>query len=302
MVDIAVLQCAACGAPLALGHADTATCGRCGASTEIPAAHRALRDAAGWDDQARRAAEAALHGFDRPPGLPLRALAWLSALPFAAIFILFGVPLFFLDLVLAVKLSAWLADLLGWPGGIDGSPMLLTAMMGLVLWAMTIVPAFLAAYGGRRVTARSLLLAALAARPPQHPGGPASCRSCGAPLTIDAGALVARCDYCAAENALQVAPARLAAAHAQTGSLTRTMQEAAQRDRHERARTRDAIARRLWRATYKTGLAFGLWAIAMFDFSRVQGDEAPGLGIAALVVLTFVLIWLIGTAGNTPDE
>lgn len=80
------------------------------------------------------------------------------------------------------------------------------------------------------------------------------------------------------------------------------MREAAQTDRHERQRTRAAIVRRLRRVTVKTAIGFGLWALAMYDFSRAgSGDEAPGLGIAALVVLTFFLIYLVGSAGGSDE-
>lgn len=301
---LAVLGCSGCGAPLALGTDDSAVCSACGRSTPIPAEHRALRDAAGFDAQARAEAEAALHSFDRPPGLFMRAVAAIAGLPFAAVWILFGVPLFFVDLGLAVGLARWISRLLGWPsGGIDDmSIVLVTACMGAVLWGMTIVPAFLAAYGGRRVTARALLVAALAARPPARPGGPASCRGCGAPLTVAAQAVVVRCVYCGAENAVQVAARQLKAARATTAKVASTMREAAQTDRHERQRTRAAIVRRLRRVTVKTAIGFGLWALAMYDFSRVRPeDEAPGLGIAALVVLTFFLIYLVGSAGGSDE-
>ena len=109
---LAVLGCSGCGAPLALGTDDSAVCSACGRSTPIPAEHRALRDAAGFDAQARAEAEAALHSFDRPPGLFMRAVAAIAGLPFAAVWILFGVPLFFVDLGLAVGLAALLPAVL----------------------------------------------------------------------------------------------------------------------------------------------------------------------------------------------
>lgn len=61
--------------------------------------------------------------------------------------------------------------------------------------------------------------------------------------------------------------------------------------------------RRLRRATVKTAIAFGLWTVAMYDFSRVQGsDDAPGLGITALVLLTFFLIYLVGSSGGSDED
>ena len=301
---LAVLGCSGCGAPLTLGAGDLAVCTACGRETTIPAEHRALRDAAGFDARARAEAEQALHSFDRPPGLLMRIVAAITGLPFVAVFVVFGAPLFFLDLGLAVVLARWISRGLGWQsGGIDEmSPMLVTACMGAVLYGMTIVPAYLAAYGGRRVTARALLVAALAAKPPARPGGPASCRACGAPLEVAAEAVVARCLYCGAENALQAAPVQLKAARASGVKVVKTMQEAAQRDRHERQQTRALIVRRLRRVTVKTAIGFGLWALAMYDFSVPRSEhEAPGLGIAALVGLTFFLIYLVGSSGGADE-
>ncbi len=295
-----VLSCASCGAPVALGDGDEAACASCGGRTQIPAEHRALRDASGWDAQTRRAAEAALHTFDAPPGLFMRVVAWFAGWPFAAVFMLFGVPLFFFDLVVAVKLSALLCRALGWPHqNIDVMPIdMLSVMMGVVLWLMTIVPAYLAAYGGRRVTARRHLLAALAARPPTSPGGPARCRGCGAPLTVEADALVARCLYCRAENAVRLTAGELASRQRSTEKIGATMQQAAARDQQERQTTRDEIRRRSWRATKLVLIGTTLWTVTIREFHNA-GDDAPALGLLAAVGMTFFLIYLIGSSGSS---
>lgn len=295
-----VLRCASCGAPVALGAGDEAACGQCGGRTKIPAEHRALRDASGWDAQTRRAAEAALHTFDAPPGLLMRVVAWFAGWPFAAVFMLFGVPLFFFDLVVAFKLANLLCRALGLPhGNLDAIPVdLLSVTMGVVLWVMTVVPAYLAAYGGRRVTARRVLLAALAARPPVYPGGPAGCRGCGAPLSVEAGALVARCLYCRAENAVRLTADELADRHRSTQQIGDTMQQAAARDRQERQATRDAIRRRIWRASKLVVIGTVLWTVTIREFEHA-GDEAPALGLLAAVGMTVFLIYLMATSGSS---
>lgn len=295
-----VLRCDSCGAPVALAAGDEAVCASCGGRTPIPAEHRALRDASGWDAQTRRAAEAALHTFDAPPGLFMRVVAWFAGWPFSAVFMLFGVPLFFFDLVVAFKLSALLCRALGWPHeNIDVMPVdMLSVMMGVVLWLMTVVPAYLAAYGGRRVTARRVLLDALAARPPSTPGGPACCRGCGAPLTVETDALVARCVYCRAENAVRLTASELASRHRSTGKIGATMQQAAARDQQERQTTRDEIRRRIWRASKLVVIGTTLWTVTMHEFSRA-GDDAPALGLLAAVGMTFFLIYLMATSGSS---
>lgn len=290
---LAVLRCGACGAPLALGDGDAATCGSCGAGTPIPAEHRALRDAERWDAQARQGAEAVLRRLDRPPGVLLRGLAVASRIPFFAVLLLFGVPLFLATFGVAWRLSIAIAGALGWSTGADMSSALVVAVMGLLFYLMAIVPTFLLVYGGRRVTAHSLLVAALAARPPARPGGPASCRACGGPLAVAADALVARCHYCRAENAVRVPPAHLKAARGAAAKIEATIAAAAAQDRRERDATRQALGRRLWRVTWKAGVLVGLWVYAQHGFDVVGPGETPGGALGALVVLVLFLIYVI---------
>lgn len=301
---LAVLHCGSCGMPVALGDADDATCGACGTRTPIPAEHRALRDAARWDAQARRDAEATLRTLDRPPGPLLRALAFVSRIPFFAVFVVFGVPLFFVALGFAFPLASAIAGALGWPGGDDMPSALLVSVMGFIFYAMAIVPTVLLVVGGRRVTAHSLLVAALAARPPARPGGPASCRACGGPLTVAADAVVARCDYCRAENAVHVPAAHLKAARGTAAKIETTIAAAAEQDRRERADTRRELGRRLWRVTWKTGVAVGLWVYALHGIEHADPDgDPPGLAIAALILETIFLIYLFGSSvGASADD
>lgn len=298
---LAVLRCGACGAPLALGEGEVATCGSCGASTPIPAEHRALRDAARWDAQARQDAEATLRRLDRPPGPLLRGLAVVARIPFFVVLLLFGVPLFLATFGVAWRVSLSIAAAMGWSTGEELSSALVVGVMGAMFYAMAIVPTFLLVYGGRRVTAHSRVVAALAAKPPARPGGPASCRACGGPLDVAAEALVARCLYCRAENAVRVRPAHLKAARGTAAKLEATIAAAASQDRHERGATRRALGRRLWRVTWKAGVLVGLWVYAQHGFDAVGPDEAPGGAILALVVLVVFLIYVIMSSAASSD-
>lgn len=296
---LAVLRCSACGVPLVLREGDAATCSQCGRQSEIPAEHRALRDATRWDDAARDAAERALHGFDAPPGLLLRALAFAARVPFWVIFMALGAPLFFMALGLVWPLAQRIAGALGWPTGDQVSSALVVALMGLVFWALAIVPSFLVTYGGRRVSARALLMAALAAKRPEHPGGPSSCRSCGAPLELRPGAHVARCTYCRTESVLVVDPGHLRVARGATSRLVQTMEEAAVLDLGERQATRAQVRRRLWRATWKTAVPVALWTYMQHGFEVASRTETePGGAILAGVVLVGFLIYLIASSGS----
>lgn len=290
---LGVLNCGSCGAPVALGDADDATCGSCRATTPIPEAHRALRDAARWDAAARRDAEVVLRRLDRPPGPLLRALGYAARIPFFVVFMVFGVPLFLGTFGVAWRASISIAAALGWPTGDDMSSALLVAVMGAIFYLMAIVPSFLLVYGGRRVTAHARLVAALAARPPARPGGPASCRACGGPLTIGADAIVARCDYCRAENAVHLPEAHLKAARGAAAGIAATMAAAAAQDREERSDTRRQLGRRLWRVTWKAGVLVGLWVYAQHGIDHAGPGESPDGAIGALILCALFLIYVI---------
>lgn len=303
--NLAVLHCSGCGAPVALGDGDAAVCRQCGARTPIPGEHRALRDAASFDAATRRTAEAALHRLDRPPGPGLRALAVIARIPFWVIFLVFGAPLFFVTLPSAFLLAHSIATAAGWPSGDDLSSALLVAVMGAQFYLLAVVPAFLLIYGGRRVTARARLVAALAAKPPATPGGPASCRSCGAPLERTADEHVARCLYCRAENALIAPEAHLKAARGVVARIAATVAEAVAQDAAERQATRQRLGDRLFSVTWKTAVAVGLWTYAQWGIDQERhGGETPGAAIGALVVLTFFVIYLIiaSLAGSSDPD
>lgn len=190
---IDVLRCPSCHAAIPFGDADPATCVFCGASVPLPPEQRALRDANRADADARRSAEAYLHKLASPPSELSRYLARENVSWFVLIFI--GV------FMVASYIVAFIID--------DIVRLLFLHGKSEIWWAwFDSIVAFLAlstfvllgATGRRRSLGRDRLLAALAAKPPQQPGGPACCRACGAPLFLYGGALGARCTYCSADN------------------------------------------------------------------------------------------------------
>jgi predicted RNA-binding Zn-ribbon protein involved in translation (DUF1610 family) len=60
-------------------------------------------------------------------------------------------------------------------------------------------------YGSRKAVSVRALQAALSARPPARPGGPAECRSCGAPLHVRPEDEAVRCPYCGTESLVRIA-------------------------------------------------------------------------------------------------
>jgi hypothetical protein len=63
-----------------------------------------------------------------------------------------------------------------------------------------VLPAWLASYLQSSGDLRLKLQANLAARPPQQPGFPSTCRQCGAALDVAPGQLGVRCAYCGSDN------------------------------------------------------------------------------------------------------
>jgi LSD1 subclass zinc finger protein len=95
------------------------------------------------------------------------------------------------------------------------------AALGLVLGVALVVlfplPALLAGHARAMATARRELQGALAAGAPTTPGGPATCRNCGAPLDVPRGTLGVRCAYCSSDNLVALPAAWVTAAHASAG-------------------------------------------------------------------------------------
>jgi hypothetical protein len=162
------------------------------------------------------------------------------------------------------------------------------------------LPRTLGIYAHRRAGGRRILLAGLIARPPKSPGGPAGCRLCGAPLDVARGALVVRCVHCGADSAVVVRTPLLVRARKAARATARTLDEAVALDRRERAGTRRELLRELARYALWTSIFGGLFAVWSWDYARVTAlgdDSAPGLGIAALVVATFLLIAMLFRSG-----
>lgn len=220
-----------------IGEGDVARCVACGTDVEVPAPYRVLRDATRMEDDARARAEALAFELARPPSFFMRfwtaagrvatvlavalIVVWLlvslvlcighfvEAGPIGAVIMLLiglvlGIPLFWDQALhrLAVPLGTDYADV--WGGGIA------YGLLGLSIFVVTVAPVVLAAYAESFEAVRTALRTALAAKPPEIPGGPAQCRTCGAPLHVPDDVLRVRCIYCAADNLVHLEASRLA--------------------------------------------------------------------------------------------
>jgi DNA-directed RNA polymerase subunit RPC12/RpoP len=292
--SVDVLRCPRCGADVPLGAADEARCVHCGAGVPLPEAHRQLQALQREDDATRSRAHALFASLDSPPWLVTRVIAAVFDQPMFVFWIFFGVP---------VGLASIFAGLV--VGDRAGSTLLLTAATFGSLFVLTFLPRSFGIYANRRTGARRVLLGGLQARPPKSPGGPASCRECGAPLDVHEGALVARCAYCGADNAVRVRTPFLDRTRRAVRTAAHTIDEAAALDQRERAETRGVFLRELLRYGMIIGVFAALFGTFMWDDARAQArgdDSAPALGITALVLGTFLLIGLFFWSGGRSDR
>ena len=275
--DLEVLRCGQCDAPVPLGDGDRVPCPSCGAQVELPEPYRVARDAARLDAQA----QAMYARLGAPPGSLQRLLAssaylWVFLLGFPFLLRPLGAIVHGLVLdPLAAILRVHLLDVLG--SGAYG------ALYGGALFALLAPLAVIGSHGRRQVRARRALQAALAAKPPATPGGPALCRCCGAPLAVAPGAVGARCSYCHADNLVALPPDWIASAKVSSATLRTQVADAAEEDRRNRVAIRRGTIIRL---VLLAALAAGCYAF--FRFVLGSGDNPwPGMIVRPRTFLPF---------------
>ncbi len=237
-----ILHCPGCNAAVPLGDRDDVVCLYCNTSFPLPDKHRALRDAERRKTSEREEARALYATLGRPPGVLARlwgevavGCVWLVLWPVA--FVASGLLIAKALEVLSRSLHATLYDTL--PNTV------VWAGIGVALYATLAVPVVLGVYGKRRTNARQRIQAALASLPADRSGGPARCRSCGAPLDVVAGALGVACVYCGADNLVRMPEAWVAKLRERTAGLDVDIETAARTDREMRSGERRSLARQL---------------------------------------------------------
>ena len=288
-----ILACTSCGAPLPLADTDTVTCSSCGTVNPVPAAYRELHRARQGDRAARVEGEAVLHHLDHPPSLAVKVAARVFDQPMFVFFLLFGIPVGLAAIFFALDAGVWIARLAGVRSADDVPFGVTVGLAFLALFVFALVPRALGIYANRRVTGRQRLLAALAARPPKTPGGPALCRRCGAPLAVVPGELVAVCSYCRAENAVQLETRLVVATTDAVRQLAATVRDVAERDREQRHDTRRQLARTTARYALRTAL-FGTGFA--FSAQSAKDGEPTVLAIVAVLGTTALTFYFIITS------
>ena len=217
------LRCPSCGSCVPLGNDPyQSACLYCRTLVPIPPEHQAVREAARARDGDRAAAEQLYQKLGQPPGPWLRAwVGGLSRVVKVSAMILGGVALIWavlLKLLGSLDTSSdkdndmggvLLALVIGIPVAIFfGTAFILAkivrvvapvlgvdlidvwsfsggfALIGVILFILSIVPYALHQYIDAFAGIRRKIQASLAAQPPSHAGGAACCRNCGAALTV----------------------------------------------------------------------------------------------------------------------
>ena len=216
-VSLAPLRCAACGACVSLGQRALARCAYCATETPVPAEYGHLQRAAQSFAQNRELARELYARIGAPPGRMAtliaagaggtarvggRVLLVMSLVgmftgpfiivPFMGLFYCLGYPV--------AKLVRGFYALAGDP--IAGPlPALIVILPTLFVAVPAIaIPAIKWRKERELTDVRRDVHASLAANPPERPGGPSLCRSCGGALDVPSGALGVPCTYCKADN------------------------------------------------------------------------------------------------------
>jgi DNA-directed RNA polymerase subunit RPC12/RpoP len=201
-VEVKPLLCSNCGGAVPLADADAVACPYCSHTVQVPESLRALRRGLATLTEERRAAEGLYRRIGKPPPRFLRAFLlfesvwfWMLGAGFwlvlSIVVFTFAVPA---SCALVLRINTW--DVLN-----DSQESALS--IGLTLGTV-VLGLLLAGWSRKRVIALGGLQAALAATPPSAPGGPSRCRRCAAALVVLPGALGARCDYCRADNLVEI--------------------------------------------------------------------------------------------------
>jgi hypothetical protein len=249
-IKVTVLRCASCAGAVPFGDGDTLPCPYCAAPVEVPEEHRALRAAERQYNEHRSSARELLRRLGKPPSVVVRFLTrangltvvWLfvlgtlvSSALCAALFPLMGrlsLALFHVHLE-DVVLYRYDPNALFMIGQFS---FLLAFLGGLVVWG---------AYVHRRGVRLHGLQAGLSARAPERPGGPSTCRGCGAPLSAKAEELAVTCVYCRADNLLRIPESWIGAARDLAQELAGAIEDAARAFQDEERTIRRSLVVRL---------------------------------------------------------
>lgn len=273
MSQLQPLTCGSCRAPVPLGEANEVTCPNCGASQALPPQYAQLRDARKLSAGDEAALDAVVAELARPDPAWKTVMVWVGYLVggftllvlaigavVGAVAGLFGVA--------KVEAEGWFAMIIigictfgaglvsvplvgelvfftlrhgfdaGWELALGtNSYVNVDLAVGAVLYVFAVVPIALARRTQDHLASLQTLRGQLAARKLGE-GGSLGCRLCGAPLTVAAGALAARCVYCEADNLVTVSAQEASSEDRKSRRQHRLVREALKADRVAKAEDR----------------------------------------------------------------
>jgi DNA-directed RNA polymerase subunit RPC12/RpoP len=296
---VEVLVCPKCGAPLTLGDRETTTCKRCGTETVVPERHRRLRELRGKDAALQAQGEAMFDRLDSPPSLVTGVVAMTLDLNMLAFLFFYGIPVGLASILWSLDATTWLAHYRHVPEA--QIPFAVTMVFaGLVLLVLLFVPRALGVYANRRASGRLMLVQGLAAKLPAQPGGPSTCRVCGAPLEIPENARVCDCIHCGAQNAVRIRSKLLARTEKAVAARSETVADALRIDDAERKETRAKLGSELGRYVIRIVTMCGLFGLIGSSHSHEDSFGMPetstasyvsAAAVVALVGCTFFFIY-----------
>jgi LSD1 subclass zinc finger protein len=200
-VTLEPLCCAHCNAAVPLLDAKQFTCPYCKAAVHVPAEYRELFAVHERELATRHQLEQRFVAVATPPRRRVDVAAVLLVL-----------------LLPAVAAIAWVSLARYQPSivGLFIFAIVPAVLPGAVLWTWS---------AAVHATIVRFQLA-LACDPPAHDGAPPSCRTCGAPLHLEAGAISAHCAYCGTDSLIDHAAAAVRRLATRLRSELRTLDQA----------------------------------------------------------------------------
>lgn len=279
-VDVKPLTCPSCDGPVPLADADQVKCPYCGAEVLISERLRSLKRELGRLDEEKKAADRLYRRLGKPPPRFLRVFSFFDSAWFWMLGLGFWITA---GLVVFIASVPWVGQHLFHVNTWDVLTERQQSMISIGGTMSTVaIGLLLSGWSRKRTVSRGSLQAALAAAPPKSAGGPAQCRLCGAALAVAPGALGARCDYCGADNLVQI-PAEWVA---KVRSITRAVTHQQRTLFVEEAKARSSLRWSLfWRLVIGTLLVapFLIAIGAVDDSSSIDVSEVKLYGEASFL-------------------
>jgi len=193
--------CTRCNAALAVVDAPTIGCAYCGAVNEVPAAYREELRLARDLDETTRHAVAEWARLDR-----IKVPRWLFVVAASVPFLLMAGG-FAILLTLRVVNLPWLVAIFVW-----------LPLAPAALLASSVGMRNLLVSGAARI---GVALAAISSA-----SGELNCRQCGAPLSVEAGDVLARCLYCGAESIVRLDESQMQSLERNVGTAKQSLAQA----------------------------------------------------------------------------